>query len=51
MRVLETETTQSGYNMGKNKKHKLRKTKEASESSDDGTSNSTLTKGDCCRTT
>ncbi|KAJ8315187.1 hypothetical protein KUTeg_007337 [Tegillarca granosa] len=37
MRVLETETTQSGYNMGKNKKHKLRKTKEASESSDDGT--------------
>ena len=35
MRVLESGATQS-YNMGKNKKHKLRKTKEASESSDDG---------------
>lgn len=35
MRVLETEATQS-YNMGKNRKHKMRKAKEASESSDDG---------------
>ncbi|XP_061193620.1 ubiquitin carboxyl-terminal hydrolase 16-like isoform X2 [Saccostrea echinata] len=34
MRVLETEATPS-YNMGKNKKHKLRKTKEVSDSSDD----------------
>ncbi|OWF43003.1 ubiquitin carboxyl-terminal hydrolase 45-like [Mizuhopecten yessoensis] len=35
MRVLETEATQS-YNMGKNRKHKMRKAKEASDSSDDG---------------
>ncbi|KAK3098342.1 hypothetical protein FSP39_018619 [Pinctada imbricata] len=35
MRVLESGATPS-YNMGKSKKHKLRKTKEASESSDEG---------------
>ncbi|VDI10562.1 ubiquitin carboxyl-terminal hydrolase 16/45 [Mytilus galloprovincialis] len=35
MRVQATETTPT-YSMGKNKKHKIRKTKEASDSSDDG---------------
>ena len=34
MRVLESGATPS-YNMGKNKKHKIRKTKEVSDSSDD----------------
>ncbi|CAC5376201.1 USP16_45 [Mytilus coruscus] len=35
MRVQASETTPT-YSMGKNKKHKIRKTKEASDSSDDG---------------
>jgi hypothetical protein len=35
MRVQATETTPS-YSMGKSKKHKIRQTKEASDSSDDG---------------